>query len=267
MLWNYIQLRFFIFQLVVLLFFVLLNKKKGRGRSSAEGQQYIYKLKDIALILLYAMVIYSIIKIPLLANKFFSVDIIANKFKFLYILLLENGYSVALFISVLIYKVPNRIEEIKKMCAIDILQLRYLKFAALSTLIIVSLNLLTYMLFKYKILNQIYGLLWQNHLLSFPFYIFVWVMSLCILAPFIEEIFFRGILYNTLNQYGNSWLSFLISVLLWVVIHPIKEFIPMIILGVILQSFYKKSKSILPSFIIHSAVNFLWIVSNLIIAK
>jgi len=266
MLWNYLELKFLIFQLIVLVVFILINKKTIKASKHA-GDYCSYEIKDIVLIILYAFAIFNIFKLPLIMNVFFSIDIIATKFKFIYVLLLENGYSLALLISVVIYQTPKRREEILKMCTISKLNMPYIKYATFFLLAIVLLNVSTFILFKYKILNEVYGMFWQTQLLSFPLYIFLWIISLCLLAPFIEEVFFRGILYNTLNQHSGSRLSFITSVLLWVAIHPVKHFIPSIILGIILQIFYKKSKSVLPSFMIHSGVNFFWVIANLTISK
>jgi len=77
-----------------------------------------------------------------------------------------------------------------------------------------------------------------------------------ILAPIIEEIFFRGFVYSGLLQKYSWKAAALISSFLFAVVHmQLVALIPTFLMGLVLAYLYHRSKSIWPGIILHLIVN------------
>ncbi len=96
--------------------------------------------------------------------------------------------------------------------------------------------------------------------------IFIYGFTLLILAPFIEELFFRGYLFNILEKIiGDNLLSYLVNAFIFAFAHltiyemlfdfKIQPFI--FILGFISVYLYSKTKSLIPSITLHLLNNLL----------
>ncbi len=73
-----------------------------------------------------------------------------------------------------------------------------------------------------------------------------------LIAPFVEEIFFRGFLLRTMcNKAGNIFGSVITAVVFTLLHFPWQSFIPIFILGLIINSVVIKSKSIWPAIGFH----------------
>jgi membrane protease YdiL (CAAX protease family) len=93
--------------------------------------------------------------------------------------------------------------------------------------------------------------------------ILIIAFTIGILAPFCEEIMFRGFLYAVLRQRFSIVLSALISALCFSLAHFDKGgALPLLSIGFILALVYEKSKNLFPSIITHS----LWNISSFTIA-
>ncbi|MDR9458949.1 MAG: type II CAAX endopeptidase family protein [Dehalococcoidia bacterium] len=87
-----------------------------------------------------------------------------------------------------------------------------------------------------------------------------------VLAPFAEEIFFRGFLFTGIgNRYGNGWGA-VFSALIFAIAHLMQPgaFLPIFLLGLLLAWLYMKTGSIWACIITHSVYNSLALVFMLI---
>lgn len=83
-------------------------------------------------------------------------------------------------------------------------------------------------------------------------------LQAAVLAPIIEEIVFRGVLFKVFWQRtGRVWLSAFVSGYLFAVIHPqfLGGILPITVLGTILALVYAHTRSLLPCIVIHALNN------------
>ncbi|GBC92713.1 hypothetical protein HRbin15_01190 [bacterium HR15] len=93
------------------------------------------------------------------------------------------------------------------------------------------------------------------------------ILQVVVLAPMVEEVLFRGVLFQVLWQRtGRVWLSAFASGFLFGVIHPqfLGGILVVTILGVILAMVYAHTRSLLPCILIHMLNNgmamlFFWV--------
>lgn len=79
---------------------------------------------------------------------------------------------------------------------------------------------------------------------------------LAILAPIIEEIFFRGFIQEQLQKITSSKMAILIQALIFSLAHlELQVIIPLTIIGAILGYIYHKTNSIYPTIVFHSINN------------
>jgi membrane protease YdiL (CAAX protease family) len=75
-------------------------------------------------------------------------------------------------------------------------------------------------------------------------------------APFVEEFFFRGFLYQALRNSWGPLLGALVSAFLFSLIHFAPDkFVPLFILGVALAMLFEKTGSIWPCIMLHAINN------------
>lgn len=104
------------------------------------------------------------------------------------------------------------------------------------------------------------------------------ILTSCVIGPLVEEIVFRGFLFNSLSKRINVILSALLTTIIFAVMHTsISTVIFAFITGLVFIYFYIKTNNLLVSFTIHSFCNImalavlfvpisvLWIVIYLII--
>jgi membrane protease YdiL (CAAX protease family) len=83
-----------------------------------------------------------------------------------------------------------------------------------------------------------------------------------ILAPIAEEILFRGIIYNSMRQKHQMWSALLFSSLIFAFVHgQLIHFGEIFIMGLLLAYLYERTKSLVPSIVLHIAVNLLFTIS------
>ncbi len=81
-------------------------------------------------------------------------------------------------------------------------------------------------------------------------------LIIAILAPFLEELFFRGFIYRIFIKTWPVWLGSILSALLFGLIHfQLQTIIPLFILGLILNFAYQKTGSVWTSMAFHSFNN------------
>jgi len=89
-------------------------------------------------------------------------------------------------------------------------------------------------------------------------------------APIIEEIIFRGFLFNAISDLGGSRLAVLATATLFALLHS-QQLWPswagialILVVGYVLSSLRKRSDSLIPSFIVHTAYNSMLVVASLV---
>ncbi len=73
-----------------------------------------------------------------------------------------------------------------------------------------------------------------------------------LVAPFLEELYFRGFVYRTLAQRWPLWISNLVAALFFAGAHfQIQNVIPLILLGLVLNTIYQRTGSLWTSIAFH----------------
>ena len=84
----------------------------------------------------------------------------------------------------------------------------------------------------------------------------IFAITAIVVAPIIEEIVFRGVIYTCFKQYTTQKIAVIATSFMFAALHMnILQFIPLFILGVIFQLLFIRHKSIYPSMIYHSINN------------
>ncbi len=93
---------------------------------------------------------------------------------------------------------------------------------------------------------------------SISFYILTFI-SVVIVAPVVEELFFRGFIYTSIKRHCGITKAIIISTALFALIHVdvYYRFIPIIIAGLVLPYIYEKSRSLIAPIIVHAVYNFI----------
>ena len=90
----------------------------------------------------------------------------------------------------------------------------------------------------------------------------IYIFGLVILAPFVEECIFRGLMYGPFQRKIGKVGSMCLTSIIWAVAHfQIKSLLSLFFIGIILCYLYKRTKSLFPGIITHSMMN----ISNLLI--
>ena len=87
-----------------------------------------------------------------------------------------------------------------------------------------------------------------------------------VVAPIVEETFFRGVLFSALRSRMRIWPSVLLSSVFFAVIHPLPGgFLPIFVLACVMALLREHSQSLLPSMICHSLYNTMGLVLTTLI--
>lgn len=88
------------------------------------------------------------------------------------------------------------------------------------------------------------------------------LIAAVLLAPVIEEIIFRGLLYNLFAKYRGPLVGVVMSTIYFVILHfRLSNLLPAIIMGIASALFYEATQSLIPCIIIHGMNNVspLWV--------
>ena len=86
----------------------------------------------------------------------------------------------------------------------------------------------------------------------------VWqIILLAGLVPFVEEYFFRGLLFRSLDREIGGWKAIIGSSAFFAVYHPPVSWLPVFLLGVSCAWIFKRGGRLLPCVVIHMVYNFL----------
>lgn len=82
------------------------------------------------------------------------------------------------------------------------------------------------------------------------------VLLIAVVAPIVEELLFRGMLFQGLKSYFGVWTAVFLSAAIFSALHfQLIGFIPRLMLGIGLAYLYEKHRSILPSIGLHAINN------------
>jgi membrane protease YdiL (CAAX protease family) len=97
-----------------------------------------------------------------------------------------------------------------------------------------------------------------NKLPQFHHILIVRIISIiaCITAPVIEELFYRGIIFDNLVKRYSFWISAIYSSMLFAIAHiSLIKLIPMFIIGIVLCWILNKERKIIYCIAIHLLIN------------
>ncbi len=93
------------------------------------------------------------------------------------------------------------------------------------------------------------------------------IISMVILAPLIEEMFFRGTLFRNVSQYGGWGLIIIVGITFGLWHTNYEQTLYTALMGVFSCFMFEKTRSVIPSFILHLCLNTLGCLSSIIITK
>lgn len=97
--------------------------------------------------------------------------------------------------------------------------------------------------------------------------IYVQIISSGIIGPILEELLFRGIIYNKLKEFNNTTKAMIISTIIFSLFHStLVDIIYALFIGYLLVYIYEKYKSIKYPIIIHISANISVILISLILS-
>lgn len=86
------------------------------------------------------------------------------------------------------------------------------------------------------------------------------LVVVAVIAPFSEEVFFRGFLYSAFKKSWGVNVALLLSSFLFAIVHlELYSFIPLIIIGWLLAYLFEKTKSLLIPIFLHGVYNLILI--------
>lgn len=135
-------------------------------------------------------------------------------------------------------------------------------------------DIFIYLLFKVKKIPDQTAIYFLKSTLSNPFYFLMALITIVILAPILEEFFFRGFLQNFFKKYFNRWTSILITSIIFAFVHfsNTQKLANITIVGsIFIFSFflgyvYEKQKSLISAIFLHATFNAINVL-NLIFIK
>jgi membrane protease YdiL (CAAX protease family) len=84
------------------------------------------------------------------------------------------------------------------------------------------------------------------------------ILVVAVAAPIGEELFFRGFVFNLLRHRTNFTSAVWLSAALFAVLHAsVKNFLPILVIGVLLARLYARTGSLWSSVVMHGTFNFL----------
>jgi len=89
-----------------------------------------------------------------------------------------------------------------------------------------------------------------------PWIISLFILQVGLVAPFVEELFFRGFMYNALKKRLNMFSAIVITSAVFALVHTeLMHFIPIAFLSFLLVYVYEKTGSLFAAVVIHSIHN------------
>ncbi len=94
------------------------------------------------------------------------------------------------------------------------------------------------------------------------------VVLVAVVAPIGEEVFFRGFVFNALRHRLSFVSAVWISAVLFALLHAsVKNFLPILVIGVLLARLYARTGSLWSSVVMHGTFNFLSAVTAMVMGR
>lgn len=104
------------------------------------------------------------------------------------------------------------------------------------------------------------NMLMKLHIFQLPLIPFIF--GLVVVAPFIEEFVYRGLMYGPFQRKLGITGSICATSFFWALNHlQIRSFVSIFLIGILLCSLYRKTQSLIPGMVVHSLMN----LTNLIV--
>jgi membrane protease YdiL (CAAX protease family) len=89
-----------------------------------------------------------------------------------------------------------------------------------------------------------------------PLHLVIFLLGTAIVAPIVEELFFRGMLYPLMRRHLPAWLAIVANAAIFAGLHFIPMLLPVLfVMGLLLTFVRARTHSIIPSILIHSLNN------------
>ncbi|MCS7171972.1 MAG: CPBP family intramembrane metalloprotease [Armatimonadetes bacterium] len=98
--------------------------------------------------------------------------------------------------------------------------------------------------------------------LSDPGGVVAFALLVAVLVPVAEETFFRGFVYPPLRRHYGARAAAWLSAVFFAAVHlQVVNFLPILLLGVVLAAVYERTGSLLPAVVVHAANNLVALIS------
>ncbi len=92
------------------------------------------------------------------------------------------------------------------------------------------------------------------------------VLVVAVAAPIGEELFFRGFVFNVLRNRLHFTSAVWLSAALFALLHAsVKNFLPILVIGVLLARLYARTRSLWSSVVMHGTFNFLYALATIVL--
>ena len=164
------------------------------------------------------------------------------------IIVYELIYLLPVIVVLWLKKADWRVLKLKRFSVENLMVGCGLLFAAYLVIVVHNLALMLFDIApQSEYMAEIFGLDINLWVLGF---------SVVVVAPISEEIFFRSFIYAGLVDKAGWKKAAIISALIFGAAHmQLVAFIPTFLMGLVLAYVYQRSKSVIPSIILHFAVN------------
>jgi len=250
-----------------------LNTELSNIVEHCENISYVQTRDNFRLFAGAGTLISIIVFSPFIMNVFLSLDGFFH-FSILFKIIVSSFLMQALFvfgIFLAFFVIPGKYNDWKSELFLENWRFKYLLTGPIAAIVfflpLAFVSYGSYIFFKF--LKNYLGTSWawlfgpefklQQYLLSMNWHYFlIFAFAAVLVAPIVEEIAFRNIIFRSFNvKFGRGTSIFLTS-FIFAAVHLDIEHLPSIfILGVILQLFFIRYKSIYPSIFFHATFNFI----------
>jgi membrane protease YdiL (CAAX protease family) len=93
-----------------------------------------------------------------------------------------------------------------------------------------------------------------------PLHLIVLLLGTAIVAPIVEELFFRGMLYPLMRRHLPAWFAIVLNAAIFAGLHFIPILLPMLfVMGLLLTFVRARTDSIVPGILIHALNNTIFV--------
>jgi membrane protease YdiL (CAAX protease family) len=95
-----------------------------------------------------------------------------------------------------------------------------------------------------------------------PTHLIMLLLGVAVVAPIVEEVFFRGMLYPLLQRRLPAWLAIIANAAIFAALHFIPILLPILfVMGLLLTFVRARTNSVIPGILIHALNNALFVLA------